>query len=199
MLFSSSEEFELTKGLSIFDGVVERLDRRVPNFLGPLPNINWLPLKVSESQDAPLWIKTFDGRSFYFLHSFAASSESANSCGTAEYNGVQFSAIASRGNIIGVQFHPEKSGETGLMFLKAFLWRRYSLSTFYGLPEEVVFCSRCVISNQRPSSTVEFKSNVKEKTTITFREDGICDACHCKISKITKLTGMQERKTSADC
>ena len=120
MLFSSSEEFELTKGLSIFDGVVERLDRRVPNFLGPLPNINWLPLKVSESQDAPLWIKTFDGRSFYFLHSFAASSESANSCGTAEYNGVQFSAIASRGNIIGVQFHPEKSGETGLMFLKAF-------------------------------------------------------------------------------
>ena len=62
------------------------------------------------------------------------------------------------------------------------------MSTFYGLPEEVVFCSRCVISNQRPSSTVEFKSNVKEKkTTITFREDGICDACHYQDIKNNKI------------
>ena len=68
------------------------------------------------------------------------------------------------------------------------------MSTFYGLPEEVVFCSRCVISNQRPSSTVEFKSNVKEKkTTITFREDGICDACHYQDIKI-KVIGMQRGK-----
>lgn len=46
-----------------------------------------------------------------------------------------------------------------------------------GLPEQVVFCKRCVISNQRPSSTVEFK-NVpdKKKETIAF-EDGICEAC----------------------
>ena len=39
MLFSSSEEFELTKGLSIFDGVVERLDRRVPNFWDLCPTL----------------------------------------------------------------------------------------------------------------------------------------------------------------
>ncbi len=48
----------------------------------------------------------------------------------------------------------------------------------YGLPLEVKFCTRCVISNQRPSSTVEFKNSGKEaKTTIHFGEDGICDAC----------------------
>lgn len=50
---------------------------------------------------------------------------------------------------------------------------------FFGLPEKVVFCKKCVISNQRPSSTIEFKHLKNEKKkTIGFREDGICDACH---------------------
>ena len=50
--------------------------------------------------------------------------------------------------------------------------------SLYGLPEKVVFCRLCVISNQRPSSTVEFKnSNNKNKSGILISEDGICDAC----------------------
>ncbi|QIP01746.1 N-acetyl sugar amidotransferase [Bradyrhizobium symbiodeficiens] len=49
---------------------------------------------------------------------------------------------------------------------------------FFGLPEQVIFCKACVISNQRPSSTVEFKHVSGEaKATISFGEDGICDAC----------------------
>lgn len=48
----------------------------------------------------------------------------------------------------------------------------------YGLPEEVIFCKRCVISNQRPSSAVEFKARPGDKKeTIAFGTDGICDAC----------------------
>lgn len=48
----------------------------------------------------------------------------------------------------------------------------------YGLPENVVFCKKCVISNQRPSSSVEIKSsNPYNKTGINFNEDGICSAC----------------------
>ncbi len=48
----------------------------------------------------------------------------------------------------------------------------------YGLPEEVVFCKKCVISNQKPSSTVEFKNTTKKKKeTIGFNADGICNAC----------------------
>lgn len=52
------------------------------------------------------------------------------------------------------------------------------LTAFYGLPAQVKFCRRCVISNQRPSSTVEFK-NTKDakKATIAFDDDGICAAC----------------------
>jgi N-acetyl sugar amidotransferase len=50
---------------------------------------------------------------------------------------------------------------------------------FFGLPEKVVFCRRCVISNQRPSSTVEFRHTRSDsKSTIGFGDDGVCDACH---------------------
>jgi N-acetyl sugar amidotransferase len=48
----------------------------------------------------------------------------------------------------------------------------------YGLPEDVVFCKKCVISNQRPSSSVEFKtSDPFNKKGINFQDDGICSAC----------------------
>ena len=59
---------------------------------------------------------------------------------------------------------------------------------FFGLPEQVVFCKRCVISNQRPNSTVEFK-NVKdeEKATINFDENEICDACRYQDSKASNI------------
>lgn len=50
--------------------------------------------------------------------------------------------------------------------------------TYYGLPSEVKFCKKCVISNQRPTSTVEFKHNKEsKKITMNLDDDGICDAC----------------------
>lgn len=52
------------------------------------------------------------------------------------------------------------------------------LDAYYGLPREVKFCKRCVISNQRPNSAVEFEHTTDSvKSTIGFDEDGICDAC----------------------
>lgn len=52
------------------------------------------------------------------------------------------------------------------------------LEAFYGLPNEVIFCKKCVISNQRPNSTIEFKHKKNEnKQTIGFGADGVCDAC----------------------
>lgn len=62
------------------------------------------------------------------------------------------------------------------------------LETYFGLPEEVRFCRRCVISNQRPSSTVEFKHTKDEqKKTIGFGEDGICDACRYQEEKAHRI------------
>ena len=52
------------------------------------------------------------------------------------------------------------------------------LETHYGLPEKVIYCKRCVISNQRPNSAVEFKHTTgSKKTTMNIDEEGICDAC----------------------
>ena len=53
--------------------------------------------------------------------------------------------------------------------------KNYSL---YGLPEEVKFCKKCTVSNQRPVSSVEFKSSNTQKKGIHFDKDGICDACN---------------------
>src|SRR3990172_1767328 len=62
--------------------------------------------------------------------------------------------------------------------LDQYRFDKKDLEAFYGLPKRVVFCKRCVISNQRPSSTVEFKNNTaQKKTTIVFDDDGVCAAC----------------------
>ncbi len=62
------------------------------------------------------------------------------------------------------------------------------IKTKYGLPEKVLFCKKCVISNQRPSSTIEFKNKKTEKKeTISFRADGICDACRFNEYKNTQI------------
>ncbi|MDD3088315.1 MAG: N-acetyl sugar amidotransferase [Candidatus Omnitrophica bacterium] len=58
------------------------------------------------------------------------------------------------------------------------------LEAYYGLPEKVVFCKNCVMSNQRPASSVEFKhTKESRKTTMNIQEDGVCDACHHAIEK----------------
>ena len=59
---------------------------------------------------------------------------------------------------------------------------------YYGLPAQVVFCRRCVISNQRPSSVVEFKNTGREpKPTISFNADGICSACQFAEKKANEI------------
>ena len=62
------------------------------------------------------------------------------------------------------------------------------IDTFFGLPSEVIFCKRCVISNQRPSSTVEFKhSKDEKKSTIGFDNNGVCAACHYQETKANSI------------
>lgn len=56
--------------------------------------------------------------------------------------------------------------------------------TYYGLPEEVFYCSRCVMSNQRPTSAVETQHTIdSKKQTMAFDEDGVCDACRANDEK----------------
>jgi N-acetyl sugar amidotransferase len=58
------------------------------------------------------------------------------------------------------------------------------LEAYYGLPRDVKFCKKCVISNQRPNSAVEFlHTRDTKKSTIGFDTDGVCDACRVKENK----------------
>jgi len=72
---------------------------------------------------------------------------------------------------------------------------------FYGLPEDIQFCQRCVISNQRPSSSVEYKHNKESrKETIHLDEEGICDACRMAERKNAEIDWEQrERELVALC
>ncbi|HEY5944414.1 MAG TPA: N-acetyl sugar amidotransferase [Kofleriaceae bacterium] len=68
-----------------------------------------------------------------------------------------------------------------------------SEEAFYGLPSEVKFCRRCVISNQRPNSSIEFKhTRDSKKDTIHFDADGVCDAC--KFGDVKKKVDWAERE-----
>lgn len=69
------------------------------------------------------------------------------------------------------------------------------LDTMYGLPQDVLFCSRCVISNQRPNSAVEF-THTKEtkKETIAFNSENICDACRLAEEKKTAINWEEKEK-----
>lgn len=69
------------------------------------------------------------------------------------------------------------------------------LEAYYGLPQKVKFCKKCVISNQRPNSTVEYKhTKESKKETINFDKDGVCDACRTKESKTQTIDWNQREQ-----
>ena len=66
---------------------------------------------------------------------------------------------------------------------------------YYGLPENIAFCSKCVISNQRPNSTVEHKHTAdSKKTTINFDAEGVCDACRVAEQKHDDIDWEERRR-----
>ena len=67
-----------------------------------------------------------------------------------------------------------------------------------GLPQKVLFCKKCVISNQRPNSTIEFRQKIiDKKITINFDEYGVCSACNFAEEKNTKINwDLRENKLS---
>lgn len=69
------------------------------------------------------------------------------------------------------------------------------LETHYGLPSEVKFCTKCVMSNQRPTSASEFKHTINsKKNTMNFDENGVCDACRTAEQKENINWGMREEE-----
>tara|TARA_B110001469_G_C9648223_1_gene329095 strand:- start:4579 stop:5802 length:1224 start_codon:yes stop_codon:yes gene_type:complete len=66
---------------------------------------------------------------------------------------------------------------------------------YYGLPNDVKFCTKCIMSNQRPTSAIEFKhTKDSKKTTMNFDDEGICDACRTAEIKDNIDWGMREEE-----
>lgn len=126
MLLGESEEFGLTQTLNLIPGRVIPVPKCQSNG-APLkiPNIGWYGLYSSE-ESAP-WSGTLletvqPGEMVYFVHSFMA--EPLNSRDTLAhyvYGGNALTAVVMRENVLGCQFHPEKSSEVGLRILEQFL------------------------------------------------------------------------------
>lgn len=74
------------------------------------------------------------------------------------------------------------------------------MNALYGLPMKVAFCKRCVISNQRPNSTIEFQHTAdSKKETIHFDSEGVCDACRVAENKAKTDWAERERELQALC
>ena len=110
LLFERSEE-EDTPCLGIIPGHVRKL---APAPGMPVPHMSWSSLEVRDSA-----IGLQDGDYVYFAHSFACDDGPATAA-SALY-GRLIPAAVRKGNFLGAQFHPERSGEAGARFLKSFL------------------------------------------------------------------------------
>jgi imidazole glycerol-phosphate synthase subunit HisH len=110
-MFAGSEESPTTFGLSILDGQCQRFPANVKS-----PHVGWNSIDVRSS--SRLFHGISPGSFVYFTHSFRAPmSEATVAC--CEYGG-RFAAAVERDHVFGVQFHPEKSGDTGLKMLDNF-------------------------------------------------------------------------------
>ena len=116
LLFEESEEFGSTDGLALIGGQVTEL-RPAPGVL--VPHIGWN--SVAATQPHPLFDGIDDQSSFYFVHSFAPRRVEGDDLIATTCHGVRFAAAAGRERVLGVQFHPEKSGKVGLTLLRNFL------------------------------------------------------------------------------
>jgi imidazole glycerol-phosphate synthase subunit HisH len=115
ILFNDSEESPGTEGLGLLSGRVRRL---TPGSDLPLPHIGWnnvSALRVPNANVSPIAGDDY----FYFAHTFAVPQTSYTIAST-DYGSDSFTCAVRRGNVVGVQFHPEKSQRAGLSLLQRF-------------------------------------------------------------------------------
>jgi glutamine amidotransferase len=126
MLMDSSEEFGLSDGLGLIAGRVVQIPGH--NSSGEpqkIPHIGWNGLVSPSSHvrwDGGLLDGLVPNEAVYFVHSFMAQpTDEADRLADCLYGGMPVSAVIRRQNVMGCQFHPEKSGEVGLRVLKNFM------------------------------------------------------------------------------
>lgn len=121
LLFDKGTEFVPTDGLGLITGSVDIIP--VSPDVGRLPHIAWSTICPTEQGRQKMFAGLTDSEMrFYFVHSYAATGvKPDNISATVSYLGKNIVAAVQRGNVWGTQFHPEKSGPSGLHLLKNFI------------------------------------------------------------------------------
>lgn len=117
LLLERSFEYGEHKGLGLIEGDIVPISNVIPADL-KIPHIGWNALKFTENK-SPLFKYINEGDHVYFVHSYYGANCAKDTVAVSEY-GAELTAAVARGNVMGCQFHPEKSGEVGLKILKAF-------------------------------------------------------------------------------
>ena len=117
LLFERSYEYGCHEGLGLLRGSVRPIRDVIPADY-KIPHIGWNGLIMK--RESPLMKYVKPGDFVYFVHSYYAADCDESVIATAEY-GPELTAAVAKGNVLGCQFHPEKSGEVGLKILKAFV------------------------------------------------------------------------------
>lgn len=127
LLMSESEEFGIHKGLDVIAGRVVRLQSPAGSDRHKVPHIGWNSLHHPPGAPANPWEGTVlrkldDGVFMYFLHSYVVVPEDPALCiALTRYGHDRFCSAIRQGNVSGVQFHPERSGEEGLAIYRSFI------------------------------------------------------------------------------
>lgn len=123
LLMDASEEFGEHAGLGLISGRVRAIAQPVADHTRfTLPAIGWMGLHKNPHHAHPLLAEMPEGEAMYFVHSFAAHPENQKAVlASYAYHGVEVTAAIARDHVMGVQFHPEKSGPAGLAMIRQFL------------------------------------------------------------------------------
>ncbi len=115
LLFPGSEESPKAEGLGIFNGTITK----IPSNDGlKIPHIGWNSLEIKKG--SRLFANIEKNPYVYFVHSYFLTASDRNIVSAQTEYGVKIDAAIEKDNIFATQFHPEKSGETGLKILKNF-------------------------------------------------------------------------------
>lgn len=118
LLFDTSMEYGVHKGLGLIPGQVEDLKGALTDKNLKVPHMGWNRLEIKK--DDPLFRYIENGAYVYYVHSYYAAHCEESTLAVSMYGNVPVTGVVRRGNVWGTQFHPEKSGDTGLLILKAF-------------------------------------------------------------------------------
>lgn len=118
LMCSTSEEGGLiTNGLNWVAGDVKRLPNKIENLKIKIPHIGWTNIEINKKS---VFFNNEIINKFYFVHSYYALLRECENVLTYSKYGINFCSSFEKNNIIGVQFHPEKSHKFGLYLLKSF-------------------------------------------------------------------------------